>query len=103
MRSPRIAIVAGALVGVVLSVVADPPDPAQTIVALAAACGFLAALSLGARAQRRDWYAVQLMLSLNLAVFAATQRPLVGIPISVVVAASAAGLATVATLQRFRR
>lgn len=103
VRSPTIAIVAGALVGVALSVLANPPHPAQAIVALAAACGFLAVVSLGARARPHDWYVVQLMLSLNLAVFAATEHALIGIPITAAVAASGAGLATVATFQRFRR
>lgn len=102
IRSPKVAIVVGALVGTLLSVLVDPPHPAQTIVALAAAFGFLAALSLGTRVRRRDWYAVQLMLSLNLAVLAVTEHTSLGIPITALVAASAVGLALVATLQRFR-
>jgi len=102
-RSPRIAIILGAILGVVLSVLANPPDPAQTTVALAAASGLLAVLRLGGRAGRRDWYPVQLMLSLNLGVFVLTQHALLGVPVSVMVGASAVALATVAACQRFRK
>ncbi len=101
IRSPSLAIVVGALLGLALTLLADPPDPAQTITALAAAGGFLAAIWLGPRATRRDWYPVQLMLSLNLGVFAVTERRTLGTPVTVLIGASAVLLALVAVMQRF--
>jgi hypothetical protein len=75
----------GAVVATLLAAVGDARHPAQVVVAIAAACAFLAALSRGRRAVPADWFTVRVLLAGNLVVFGISNAHRLGMSLAVLV------------------
>ena len=99
----RTAAIASAIAAAGLAIAGHAAHPAQVVLAVAAACSFLALLRARRRPSAADWFVVRALLAGDLALFGISEANQLGTPVAAFAVISGVALASTATYTYTRR